>query len=118
MLIKGLILYSALYIAGAASSLVAVHQIAPARHAVLVKSESVFGQVVNRSLKGNRLPIQHGLPQAHDKLHYMVPAADGLGMKLNIRCERPKADFAMSMAAVLPMRAVRATKMNSLDGGK
>jgi hypothetical protein len=107
MLIKGLILYSALYIAGAASSLVAVHQIAPARHAVLislsdtkVKSESVFGQVVNRSLKGNRLPIQHGLPQAHDKLHYMVPAADGLGMKLNIRCERPNRLLKKSSTAV------------------
>jgi hypothetical protein len=100
VLIKSFILYSALYVAGAASSIVAVHQIAPARQAVLtslsdtkVKSESFFGQVVNRSLKSNRLPIQHELPQASDKLPSMMPAADAPGTNRNIRCEQPKADI-------------------------
>ena len=83
MLIKSLMLYS--YIVGAASSIVVAGQLVP--HETMLPP-----QVVNRSLKGDRLPIQHAAPRTNGKIYIKVPARIAPSPKINIGCERPLTD--------------------------
>lgn len=95
MLIKSLMLYSLPYIAGVASSLVAAHQIAPSLEKMIFKTNDrsgvFFGQVVNRSLKGDRLPMRRSTSST-GKIYIEVPAQITPSPKINVRCERPLAD--------------------------
>ena len=81
MIIKGLALYTAVYIAGAASSIVAVHQLVPARQEVPLTLSGLatgpagfYGQVVNRAGKGDRLPIHHPMSRSNGTNRLEVPA--------------------------------------------
>jgi hypothetical protein len=99
MIIKGLALYTALYIAGAASSIVAVHQLVPARQAVLPTlsgSAAGFGgfsgQVVNRAGKGDRLPIRHPMSRSNGRNRLEAPARGVPNAKPGVRCAYSPAD--------------------------
>jgi hypothetical protein len=67
MRIKSVTLYSLPYVVAVASFLVAAHQVAPSpnwidlRH-TNTKAEIFSGQTVNRSIKGNRLPMHEATP--------------------------------------------------------
>jgi hypothetical protein len=96
VLIKGLILYSLPYIVGVASSVVAARQLVPLFETLAhrlseagAKGDVFRGQVVNRSLKGDRLPMQHAKPLTNGKIYIKVPARIAPSPKMNIRCERP-----------------------------
>ena len=75
--VKTVTLYSLPYIVGVASLVVAVHEVAPAFKPLHLLSgtsttSAIFsGQVVNRSLKGDRLPLEQA-PQANKNIK--VPA--------------------------------------------
>jgi len=70
MRVKNITLYSLPYIVGVASLVVAVHEVVPAVKPLPLLSGTstasvIFsGQVVNRSLKSDRLPIEQAPPQA------------------------------------------------------
>jgi hypothetical protein len=98
VLIKGLILYSLPYIVGVASSIVAARQLVPSLETLAhglseatVKGDVFLGQVVNRSLKGDRLSIQHAKPltNANGKIYIKIPARIAPSPEINIRCKRP-----------------------------
>src|SRR4051794_4886628 len=79
MLIKTLALYSLVYIAGITSSM-AVHQVIPsAGTAARVQSGTVSGtplvtgQIANRSLKSDRLPIKRAMHEVNDKSRLQGP---------------------------------------------
>ena len=63
---KSVTLYSLRYVVAVASFLVAAHQVAPSPNWMLwhtnTKAEIFSGQTVNRSLKGNRLPMHEATP--------------------------------------------------------
>jgi hypothetical protein len=77
--IKSVTLYSLPYVVGVASFLVAAHQVAPTLNSIGLwdtntKNEIFSGQTVNRSLKGNRLPIRHVAPhQAPERGQIKAP---------------------------------------------
>jgi hypothetical protein len=80
MRIKRLVLHSVFYMAGAATSIVAAHQLAPARQAILpglsntaAGGQNFLGQIVNRSAKSDRLPKQHQMLRPKDKIHIKAP---------------------------------------------
>ena len=67
MRIKSVTLYSLPYVVAVASFLVAAHQVAPSPNWIDLwhtntKAEIFSGQTVNRSLKGNRLPMHEAMP--------------------------------------------------------
>lgn len=81
MLIKSVLLYSLPYIVGVASSMAAVNHFAPllgttptTLSAPTATDGSFRGQVVNRSLKGDRLPVQRGAPHTKSKVNIKIPA--------------------------------------------
>jgi hypothetical protein len=99
MIIKGLALCTALYVAGAASSIVAVHQLAPARQAVLPTLSGsaagpggFSGQVVNRAGKGDRLPIRHLMSRSNGRNRLEAPARDIPDTKSGVRCAHSPTD--------------------------
>jgi hypothetical protein len=92
MHIKSLALYSFPYLVGAASLVVAAHEVAPTALRFQdknTKSAIISSQVVNRSLKSDRLPIMQAGPQANDKGNIRVPARIAPSPEVNIRCEGP-----------------------------
>ena len=91
MLIKTLALYSLVYIAGITSSM-AVHQVIPsAGTAARFQSGTgggtpIFnGQIVNRSLKSDRLPKR----QVNEKAPLQVPAQVAPNSKIKSDCKPP-----------------------------
>jgi hypothetical protein len=92
MHIKSLALYSFPYLVGAASLVVAAHEVAPTAlrfQDTNTKSAIISSQVVNRSLKSDRLPIMQAGPQANDKGNIRVPARIAPSPEVNIGCEGP-----------------------------
>jgi hypothetical protein len=73
-------LYSLPYVVGLGSFLVAAHQVAPSLTTLRALSDTstisalISGQVVNRSLKTDRLPIKQAVPRADEKGYIKVPA--------------------------------------------
>ena len=76
--LKNLTLYSLPYFVGVASLVVAAHHVAPTafrfQDDTSTESAIISGQVVNRSLKSDRLRIERAAPQANDKGQIQVPA--------------------------------------------
>ena len=93
MCMKSLTLYSLPYIVSVASLVVAAHQVAPSLRTFLsdtgTKSSIISGQVVNRSLKNDRLPIKQAVPRADDKAHIVVPAQIAPNQKIKTDCGPP-----------------------------
>jgi len=89
MHIKSLALYSFPYFVGVASLVVATHEVAPMAlrfQDTSTKSAITSGQVVNRSLKSDRLPIKQAAPQANDK-GALAPSLEIKGpLDVNGRC--------------------------------
>jgi hypothetical protein len=94
MPIKNLTLYSLPYIVGVASLIVAAHQIAPSFQVGLhpqshTTEAAIFSaQVVNRSLKGDRLLIHGGASNAIGKEQRQVPTSIAPKREIQIGCER------------------------------
>jgi hypothetical protein len=95
MLIKTLALYSLVYIAGITSSM-AVHQVIPsAGTAARFQSGTgggtpIFnGQIANRSLKSDRLPIKQAKRQVNEKAPLQVPAQVAPNTKIKSDCKPP-----------------------------
>jgi hypothetical protein len=90
MFIKSIVLYSFLYFAGIASSLLAV-QFPPSFENTLsdksTKNEMYFGQVVNRSIKSDRLPMQHKTGRANKKSDIEVPTSIAPNLSIDVKCE-------------------------------
>ena len=92
MRIKSLALYSFPYFVGVASLVAATHEVAPTAlcyQDTNTKSAITSGQVVNRSLKSDRLPIMHAGPQANDKGNITVPVRIAPSSKVKNVCEGP-----------------------------
>lgn len=73
---KSVTLYSLPYLVATAGLVVAVHQALPSLPSVSntsLKDEIFSGQSVNRSLKSDRLPIEHTAPQATERGPVSVP---------------------------------------------
>ena len=87
MHIKNLTLYSLPYFVGVVSLVVAAHQAAPTLRFddTSTKSAITSDQVVNRSVKGDRLPIKQVVPRANDKL----PIRIAPNSEITIECEGP-----------------------------
>ena len=87
MHIKNLTLYSLSYFVGVASLVVAAHQAAPTLRFEDTSTESAItsDQVVNRSVKGDRLPIKQKVPRANDN----VPTRIAPSPEIKIGCEGP-----------------------------
>ena len=95
MLIKTLALYSLVYIAGITSSM-AVHQVIPsAGTAARVQSGTVSGtplvtgQIANRSLKSDRLPIKRAMHEVNDKSRLQGPLKIARNPKFKTDCKPP-----------------------------
>jgi len=91
MHIKSLTLYSLPYFVGIASLVVAAQQVAPTAlrfQDTSTKSAITSDQVVNRSLKSDRLPIKQTAPQANDKGNVKVPARIAPNPEIKIGCEQ------------------------------
>jgi len=86
MRIKNLTLYLLPYLVGAAS-LVAANQAAPTLRFEDTSTNSAItsDQVVNRSAKGDRLPIRQAVPRANDN----VPTRIAPNPEINVGCEGP-----------------------------
>ena len=93
MRIKSLTLYSLPYVVSVASLAIAAHQVVPSLRTPLsdtsTKSAIISGQVVNRSLKSDRLPIKQAVPRADDKGHTMVPAQIAPNQRIKTDCKPP-----------------------------
>ena len=96
MLIKSVVLYSLPYVVGVASSMVAAHHFAPlfgttpTTLSAPTPAEGAFlGQVVNRSLKGDRLVVHHGPPHTKSKVYIKIPARMAPRPGLNLPCTPP-----------------------------
>ena len=95
MRIKSVILYSLPYVVGVASFLVAAHQVAPSLTTLRplsdtsTKSAIISGQVVNRSLKSDRLPIKQAVPQADDERQIKLPGQIAPNQKNKTDCKSP-----------------------------
>ena len=95
MLIKTLALYSLVYIAGITISM-AVHQVIPsAGTAARFQSGTasgtpvVAGQIANRSLKSDRLPIKRAMREVNDKSHLQGPVQIAPNPKFKTDCKPP-----------------------------
>jgi hypothetical protein len=96
MLIKTLTLHSFLYIVGITCSIVAVHQVilspgtaADFRSDTNTEAAIISRQIVNRSVKSDRLPIKQAEPQANDKAPVQVPAQIAPNSKFKTDCKPP-----------------------------
>jgi hypothetical protein len=94
MLIKTLTLHSLTYVVGITGSM-AVHPVIPSSGRA-ERSQSGTGgtaiitqQIVNRSIKRDRLPIKQSKPQVHDKAPVQVPAQIPLNPKNKTDCKPP-----------------------------
>jgi hypothetical protein len=94
--IKTLASHSLPYIASVATSIVAAQNIAPLAGTAFdfqkdssVGNASFSGNVVNRSLKGDRLPIRQAPPRADDKGSMRAPTQTTPSQKLKSRCKPP-----------------------------
>ena len=88
MHIKSITLYSLPYFVGVASLVVAAHQAAPTAlrfQDTSTESAITSDQVVNRSAKGDRLPIRQAVPRANDN----VPTRIAPNPVINVGCEGP-----------------------------
>ena len=94
MLIKTLTLHSLTYIVGITSS-VAVHQVIPSPGTAARFQPSsgttaiVTGQIVNRAVKRDRLPIKQATPQSNDKPRVQVPGQIVPNPKFKTDCKPP-----------------------------
>lgn len=79
MRIKSVTLYSLPYVLGVASFMVATHQVVPSLTTLRALSDTgtknaiISGQVVNRSLKSDRLQIMQAVPRADDERQIKFP---------------------------------------------
>jgi len=97
MRVKNVTLYSLPYIVGVASLVIAVHEVVPALKPLPLLSgastaSAIFsGQVVNRSLKSDRLPVEQAPPQASKNMkaptQIKVPAQILPNPKLKTDCD-------------------------------
>jgi hypothetical protein len=96
MRVKNVTLYSLPYIVGVASLVVAVHEVVPGFKPLPLLSTStpsaIFsGQVINRSLKSDRLPIEQAPSQASKSIkspiQIKVPAQITPNQKLKTDCD-------------------------------
>jgi len=98
MRIKSVTLYSLPYVVGVASFLVAAHQVAPSLTTLhplsdaSTKSAIISGQVVNRSLKSDRLPIKQAVPRADDERQIKLPGQIAPNRKIKNDCNKPPID--------------------------
>jgi hypothetical protein len=93
MLIKTLTLYSLTYLVGITSS-VAVHQAIPSDTAARFQSvtgttEMITQQIVNRSIKSDRLSIEQAKLRVNDKTPIQVPAQITPNPKFKTDCKPP-----------------------------
>ena len=91
MRIKSLALYSFPYFVGVASLVAATHEVAPTALCFHTNTKSAItsGQVVNRSLKSDRLPIMQAGPHANDKGNIKVPVRIAPSSEVKNVCEGP-----------------------------
>ena len=96
MLIKTVVLYSLPYIVGIASSMVAARHFAPLLEttpttlSAPTATDGAFrGQVVNRSLKGDKLVVWHGPPHPKGKVYIKTPARMAPRPGHILRCTPP-----------------------------
>jgi hypothetical protein len=94
--IKSVTLYSLPCVVGVASFLVAAHQVAPSLTTLRALSDAstkssaiISGQVVNRSLKSDRLPIKQAVPQANDERQIKLPGQIAPNRKIKNDCNKP-----------------------------
>lgn len=112
MRIKNVTLYSLPYVVGVASFMAAAHEVAPSLitlrslEATVTKRAVISDQVVNRSLKTDRLLIKHGVPRAHDKGHIKVPAQMAPKQKIETDCKPPIDVFGRCFADARPHHKV------------
>jgi hypothetical protein len=94
MRIKSVTLYSLPCVLGVASFLVAAHQVAPSLtlSGKSTRSAIISGQVVNRSLKSDRLPITQAVPQADDERQIKLPGQIAPNRKIQNDCNKPPTD--------------------------
>ena len=98
MRITSVILYLLPCVVGVASFLVAAYQVAPslttlrALSHTSIKSVIISGQVVDRSLKSDRLPIKQAVPQADDERQITLPVTDRTKSKIKNGCNKPPID--------------------------
>ena len=92
MHIKSITLYSLPYFVGVASLVVAAHQAAPTAlrfQDTSTESAITSDQVVNRSLKSDRLPIKQAVPQADDERQIKLPGQIAPNQKNKTDCKSP-----------------------------
>ena len=98
MRIKSVTLYSLPYVVGVASFMVAAHQVTPSLTTLhplsdaSTKSAIISGQVVNRSLKSDRLPIKQAVPRADDERQIKLPGQIAPNRKIKNDCNKPPID--------------------------
>jgi len=94
MLIKTLTLHSLTYLVGISSSL-AVHQVIPSSGSAAgfqsdtTKVAIITRQIVNRTVKSDRLPVKQAEPEANGKAPVQVPARIAPNPKLKTDCKPP-----------------------------
>jgi hypothetical protein len=96
MLIKALTLHSFPYIVGITCSIVAAHQVilspgtaAGFRSDTSTEAAIISRQIVNRSVKNDRLPIKQAEPQSNDKAPVQLPAQIAPSSKFKTDCRPP-----------------------------
>jgi hypothetical protein len=94
MLIKTPTLHSLTYLVGITSSM-AMHQVIPSPGTAARfqpgsgTTAIITGQIVNRSVKRDRLPIEQTTPQANDKPSVQVPGQIVPNPKFKTDCKPP-----------------------------
>jgi|SRR5689334_25379265 len=96
MLIKTLALHSLTYLVGITSSM-AVHQVIPSqgarnrfeRDTGTIATAITTQQIVNRSMKSDRLPVRQAKPQVNDKTPAQMPAQIPPNPKFKTGCKPP-----------------------------
>ena len=93
MRIKSVTLYSLPYVVSVASLVIAAQQVVPSLRTPLsdtsTKSAIISDQVVNRSLKSDRLPIKQAVPQADDERQIKLPGQIAPNQKNKTGCNPP-----------------------------
>lgn len=94
MLIKTLTLHSLTYLVGITSSL-GVHQVISSGTAAGLQSDTsiratiITRQIVNRTVKSDRLPVKQAEPEANGKAFMRAPAQIAPNPKLKTDCKPP-----------------------------
>ena len=93
MLIKTITLHSFTYLVGITTSM-AMHQVIPSDAAARLKSgtetAAIFTQqIANRSIKGDRLPLNQEKPHFNDETPIQVPAQIVPNLKFKTYCKPP-----------------------------